>query len=254
MTTIAIISARGGSKRLPGKNIMDFCGRPLIAWSIIAARACPLIDTVFVNTDSDEIAEISRQYGANVLMRQDPRESFDETSGGVPQGFAALRIEKMWPVDAFVCLFPTSPLRKPTDLGRFVQAYEKTRERFIGGITIKDVYIHKKIDDWSHQQLIMTKNSDYLYEVGGTAILGRDYYHKPQLGPGSLVDWDDLTTWQEQPAYELEPGILHYILFEDWQKHEIDYQSDFDICEFLFERYLLAEWEAIYKQLEKQEV
>lgn len=63
---IAIIPARGGSKRLPGKNIKDLAGKPLIAWTIEAAIQSNIFDHVFVSTDSEEIANISREYGAEV--------------------------------------------------------------------------------------------------------------------------------------------------------------------------------------------
>lgn len=63
---IAIITARGGSKRIPKKNIKDFCGKPIIAYSIEAAISSELFDEVMVSTDSEEIADIARQYGAHV--------------------------------------------------------------------------------------------------------------------------------------------------------------------------------------------
>ena len=66
MNNICLIPARGGSKRIPRKNIKDFHGKPIIAWSIIAAKSSELFDEVYVSTDDDEIAEISRLYGANI--------------------------------------------------------------------------------------------------------------------------------------------------------------------------------------------
>ena len=63
---IAIITARGGSKRIPGKNIRPFCGKPILTYSIEAARACGLFDTVMVSTDDEAIADIARQAGAQV--------------------------------------------------------------------------------------------------------------------------------------------------------------------------------------------
>ena len=63
---LAIIPARGGSKRMPRKNIVNLEGRPLIAWTIEAALRCLFIDEVMVSTDDDEIAEVSKKYGAKV--------------------------------------------------------------------------------------------------------------------------------------------------------------------------------------------
>ena len=71
---VAIITARGGSKRIPGKNIKDFCGKPIIAYSIEAAIQSGLFDEVMVSTDSEEIADVARRYGANVpFMRSAER-------------------------------------------------------------------------------------------------------------------------------------------------------------------------------------
>ena len=69
---VAIITARGGSKRIPGKNIKEFCGKPIISYSIEAALKSGVFDTVMVSTDSTEIAEIAKQYGAEVpFMRSE---------------------------------------------------------------------------------------------------------------------------------------------------------------------------------------
>jgi N-acylneuraminate cytidylyltransferase len=69
MSTIAIIPARGGSKGIPRKNLVDFCGHPLVAWSIACAKRCPLVDAVYVSTDDGEIAQVAREYGAEVIAR-----------------------------------------------------------------------------------------------------------------------------------------------------------------------------------------
>lgn len=66
MSRIAIITARGGSRRIPKKNIRDFCGKPIIAYSIEAALSSGIFDDVLVSTDSEEIAEIAKAAGASV--------------------------------------------------------------------------------------------------------------------------------------------------------------------------------------------
>ena len=63
---LALIPARGGSKRIPGKNIRSFCGKPILAYSIQTAQASGLFDRILVSTDSADIAEVARQYGAEV--------------------------------------------------------------------------------------------------------------------------------------------------------------------------------------------
>jgi len=63
---VAIIPARGGSKRIPRKNIKEFCGKPMIAWSIEAALKSGVFNRIIVSTDDEDIAEVTRQYGAEV--------------------------------------------------------------------------------------------------------------------------------------------------------------------------------------------
>ena len=74
---IAIITARGGSKRIPRKNIKEFCGKPIIAYSIEAAKKSGRFSEIMVSTDSEEIAEISRNYGANVPFLRSKKTSDD---------------------------------------------------------------------------------------------------------------------------------------------------------------------------------
>ena len=77
---LAIIPARGGSKRLPRKNILDLAGKPLIAWTIEAALKSMYIDRVVVSTDNDEIASISKKHGADVPFMRPAEMALDETT------------------------------------------------------------------------------------------------------------------------------------------------------------------------------
>ena len=74
---LAMITARGGSKRIPRKNIREFCGKPILAYSIEAARESGLFDTVMVSTEDREIAGIARQYGAEVPFYRSERTAGD---------------------------------------------------------------------------------------------------------------------------------------------------------------------------------
>ncbi len=77
MSSIAIITARGGSKRIPKKNIKEFCGKPIIAYSIEAAGESGIFDEIMVSTDSEEIADIARKYGAAVPFMRSEKTSGD---------------------------------------------------------------------------------------------------------------------------------------------------------------------------------
>ena len=82
MTSVAIITARGGSKRIPRKNIKNFLGKPIIAYSIEAALESKIFDSVMVSTDDHEIAEIAKKYGAEIPFFRSPENS-DDYSGTV---------------------------------------------------------------------------------------------------------------------------------------------------------------------------
>ena len=84
---VAIITARGGSKRIPHKNIKEFCGKPIVAYSIEAALASGLFDRVMVSSDDEEIAEVARKYGAEVPFLRSEKIIFHGTGFGGIQHF-----------------------------------------------------------------------------------------------------------------------------------------------------------------------
>jgi len=119
---LAIIPARSGSKGLPGKNIRELLGKPLIAYSIEAALATGLMDSVIVSTDWEQYAEIARCYGAEVPFLR-PKELAGDSS--LASDYVVHAIETMKNLgqtyDYFVLLQPTSPLRKPEHIMAGVQ-------------------------------------------------------------------------------------------------------------------------------------
>jgi CMP-N-acetylneuraminic acid synthetase len=108
---LAIIPARGGSKGIPRKNIHPLCGRPLIAYSIDAARASRAIDRTVVSTDDDEIAAISRGFGAEVRVRPAGLAADDTPTRAVLAHVVAELAGEAYRPGAVVTLQPTSPLR-----------------------------------------------------------------------------------------------------------------------------------------------
>ena len=108
--SIAIITARGGSKRIPKKNIRDFCGKPIIAYAIEAAIESGIYDTVMVSTDSEEIAEIAKEYGAQVPFFRSEKNSNDYATTSdvlveVLDTYKALGMEYKY----MTCIYPTAP-------------------------------------------------------------------------------------------------------------------------------------------------
>jgi len=105
---LALIPARGGSRGIPKKNIVDFCGKPLIAWTIDSALESESVGQVVVTTDDDEIADIARKYGAEVPFVRPPDLAADETPGMEPILHAIQTLDFSGDV---AVLQPTSPLR-----------------------------------------------------------------------------------------------------------------------------------------------
>lgn len=110
MHNIAIITARGGSKRIPRKNIKPFLGKPIIAYSIEAAVASGLFDEVMVSTDDEEIAQIAKQYGAKVpFMRSEKTSNDFATTNDVLLEVLSEYEKRGETFDAACCLYPTAP-------------------------------------------------------------------------------------------------------------------------------------------------
>lgn len=110
LRSVAIIPARGGSKRIPGKNIRELAGKPMIAWSIEAALECPVIDRVIVSTDDDRIAEIAQEYGAEAPFRR-PEELANDYATCFPVMQHAIdEVSKRYGTPEYVCcLYATAP-------------------------------------------------------------------------------------------------------------------------------------------------
>ncbi|WP_064605362.1 acylneuraminate cytidylyltransferase family protein [Photobacterium sp. J15] len=108
---IGLITARGGSKGLPRKNILELNGMPLIAWTILAAKESKNIDRVFVTTEDAEIAEVSKSYGAEIIPR--PMSLAEDMTSSEPVIEHAINylVDKDLAVDNVCLLQPTSPMR-----------------------------------------------------------------------------------------------------------------------------------------------
>ncbi len=127
MTSIAIITARGGSKRIPHKNIKDFCGKPIIAYSIEAALESGLIDEVMVSTDSMEIADIAKGYGAHVpFLRSELTSNDYATTNDVLREVLSEYEARGIRFDVMFCIYPTAPFVTPGKLKTALDSLERT--------------------------------------------------------------------------------------------------------------------------------
>ncbi|MFT0140051.1 pseudaminic acid cytidylyltransferase [Alcanivoracaceae bacterium MT1] len=114
---IAVIPARGGSKRIPHKNIKPFCGRPMIAWSIRAAREAGCFDRILVSTDDDAVAAVAKAEGAEVPFRR-PTELADDHTPTVPViAHAVAWLQQQGAsVSEVCCLYATAPFVRAGDI------------------------------------------------------------------------------------------------------------------------------------------
>lgn len=136
MKKIAIIPARSGSKGLKDKNIIDLCGKPLIAYSIEAAIKSGVFDRVIVSTDSEHYADISRKYGAEVMMRGERLSDDKATTFMVLEDILLNRMTES--IDYFVLLQPTSPLRNSKHIKEAVKKFESKCDTFDFLVSMKE--------------------------------------------------------------------------------------------------------------------
>jgi pseudaminic acid cytidylyltransferase len=114
MSAIAIIPARGGSKRIPRKNVRSFCGKPMIAWPIEATLQSGIFDAVVVSTDDEEIAAVAKSFGAEVPFVR-PAELCDDHSATMPVIAHAIRWweEHRGALEYCCCVYATAPFLRP---------------------------------------------------------------------------------------------------------------------------------------------
>lgn len=122
---IAVIPARGGSKRIPGKNIKAFRGKPMIAWPVLVAKASGLFEHVIVSTDDAEIASVAKAWGAEVPFMR-PAELSNDYAGTIEVVAHAVQWAwaQGWPLSAVCCIYATAPFVNAHDLERGLDLLE----------------------------------------------------------------------------------------------------------------------------------
>ena len=140
--TVAVIPARAGSKGIPGKNLLPFCGKPLVAWSIEQAKMAGGVDSVWVSSDGDDILSVARAYGAHGIRRPDVI-SGDVASSESAWLHALDEIERQGhEVEWMVGMQATSPLRSPEDIGRAIsQAKDQGLDSLLSVVEVEDFFM-----------------------------------------------------------------------------------------------------------------
>lgn len=228
MTTIAIIFARGGSKGLLGKNIKLFCGKPLIAWSIIQAKSAHLIDRVVVSTDSVDIAKVAIEYGAEVPFLRPKFLATDHTPEWLAWQHAVDFFDKEDAINLFVSIPATAPLRYKEDIDNCISDYQT------GGVDAVLTYTDAHRNPYFN--MVQKDESEYLRLVCSKES---GEVHRRQDAPVLY----DLTTvaYVVNPALirnqdSLFSGNIRGIYVPPERAIDIDTQLDFDIAEYLFQR------------------
>jgi pseudaminic acid cytidylyltransferase len=137
MSTIAIIPARGGSKRIPRKNVRPFCGKPMIAWPIEAVLTAGVFDAVVVSTDDEEIAAVAKSLGAEVPFVRPPELCDDHTATTPVIAHAIRWWEKhRGALEYCCCVYATAPFLRPDYLRKGLDILrEKPVAEFVFGVT-----------------------------------------------------------------------------------------------------------------------
>ena len=125
MKALCVIPARGGSKRVPRKNIREFCGKPIIGWSIEAAQESRYFERIIVSTDDEEIAKVAQDWGAEVPFMR-PTELSDDMTGTIPVIAHAIDMTEQQdgPYDAVCCIYATAPFIRQLDIAAGKQHIE----------------------------------------------------------------------------------------------------------------------------------
>lgn len=222
---ISIIPARGGSKGLPGKNILPLCGKPMIAYTIEAAKQSKYIDRVIVSTDDQNIADIALQYGAEVpFLRPDFLAS--DTAQAVDNYIYTIeRLSKEWntPIEEFVVLQPTSPLRIAEDIDGAIEMFMEKQADSVISYTPEahPVRWHKYLDE----------NNAFI-DIFDTTIANRQDL-KTSYYPNGAVYVFRFSMIKERKYYT---DKSYGFIMPRVRSVDIDYKEDFDYVEFLMSR------------------
>jgi CMP-N-acetylneuraminic acid synthetase len=222
---IAIIPARGGSKRIPGKNIRHLGGKPIIAYSIAAAQESGLFKRVVVSTDSEEIAQIALQHGAEVPFLRDPSLADDCTPVSSVTVDALLRLDPAGDkFDSVAQLMPNCPLRTVADVGDSFRQFQTT-----GAESQISVVRY----GWQNPWWAMRQNDRHELEpVFKQQITARSQDLPPLFCPTGAIWWAQAGLLRRTKTFHVESRTGWEL---PWQRGiDIDTLEDWAMVEFLF--------------------
>lgn len=220
---LGLIPARGGSKGLPGKNTRDFCGRPLIRWTIDAALESGCLDDLVVTTDSRDIAEIARGGGAEVPFLRPPELATD-TASSIDVVIHALDWMQAAgrPFDIVVLLEPTSPLREASDIQAGVSLLLSSRAGSVVGVCRAES---------THPAFMYRQGGDGrlapFLDVQPTGLRRQDIEPVFYLEGSLYVSWIDV--FRHRRSFYHDDTVGYEV--PKWKSIEIDDMTDFVMAE-----------------------
>jgi CMP-N,N'-diacetyllegionaminic acid synthase len=226
-TTVAIILARGGSKGIPGKNIIDFCGKPLLVWTIEQLQQARGIHSIWVSSDSEEILAIGQAHGAEVIRR--PSEISGDFATSESGWLHALEIieDKTGGIDIALAPQVTSPLREPSDLERGLRDFhdQQCDSMFSCSVAEDLLFWEKKADG-----RLSSVNYDYKTR------------HRRQDMPKQYIENGSFYLFKPEILrrnHNRFGGKIGMTIMAFWKMFEIDSSEDLKMCEALMKTFLL---------------
>jgi pseudaminic acid cytidylyltransferase len=222
--SLCIITARGGSKRIPRKNIKLFCGKPMIAYAIDVALTSGLFRHVVVSTDDGEIASVAKDHGAEVPFMR-PQELADDHTGTVPVVTHAIRAcaDLGLVAELVCCIYPAVPLLQAQDLVSAAKLMEQTSADYVFPVAMFPSAVQRalKISAAGNVQPIYPE-----FENTRTQDLEPAYYDAGQFYFGRTEAWlADRSLHQNGKA----------LIIPEWRVVDIDTPDDWARAELLFQ-------------------
>jgi len=222
---IVIIPARGGSKRIPKKNIKDFLGKPVIAYSIEIAISCKLFSRVIVSTDDDEIKDVALKYGAEVPFIRPKNIADDFTGTHEVIGHAVEYLEDTGEtMDYVCCIYPTAPLIQKDDLIKGFKLIQTNKWNSVMAATNFSYPIFRSFENLPNGGLKMifpkhyNSRSQDLSDVYHDA--GLFYWAKPRIWKKKPQGYNEKNSIVKIPNYRIQDIDT----LDDWKRAEIIYQ------------------------------
>ena len=228
MIVDAIVLARGGSKGIPGKNIIDFCGRPLIAWTIEQCGASKNIRNVWVSSDSQDILDVAKTWGARPIKR--PEEIAGDYASSESAWLHAVDFieQKTGPIDMVLAPQATSPLRETSDIDRGIDQFtaENCDSMFSCSVA-EDLLFWEK----SSEDALKSVNYDYLNRKR------RQDIPKQLIENGSFYIFTPEVLRSNNNRFGEKIGCVE---MDFWKMFEIDRPDDIRMCSALMNEFLLV--------------